>query len=188
MYDIAAADADAPKSPLDLIDPKRKGKIASSYPHDAAVLYLYSLYAQKYGWDWVAALARRDVWNTTAGQRRGSGPSGGPVDPGPRADGSAVRRTGSGDRRRRGGPSARRPGARCGGGDAVNPEQDLSHREIEVVRLLAEGRSNRAIAEALYLSEATVKTHLVRVHRKIRVDNRAAAVSAAVRRGLLELT
>ncbi|MFD6997598.1 response regulator [Streptomyces mirabilis] len=73
-------------------------------------------------------------------------------------------------------------------GQVVNPEQDLSHREIEVVRLLAEGRSNRAIAEALYLSEATVKTHLVRVYRKLRVDNRAAAVSAAVRRGLLELT
>lgn len=73
-------------------------------------------------------------------------------------------------------------------GQVVDPEQDLSHREIEVVRLLAEGRSNRAIAEALYLSEATVKTHLVRVYRKLRVDNRAAAVSAAVRRGLLELT
>ncbi|MFE2519689.1 response regulator [Streptomyces mirabilis] len=73
-------------------------------------------------------------------------------------------------------------------GQVVNPEQDLSHREIEVVRLLAEGRSNRAIAEALYLSEATVKTHLVRVYRKLGVDNRAAAVSQAVRRGLLELT
>ncbi|MFG2364050.1 response regulator [Streptomyces mirabilis] len=73
-------------------------------------------------------------------------------------------------------------------GQVVDPEQDLSHREIEVVRLLAEGRSNRAIAEALYLSEATVKTHLVRVYRKLRVDNRTAAVSEAVRRGLLELT
>lgn len=69
-------------------------------------------------------------------------------------------------------------------GQVVDPEQDLSQREIEVVRLLAEGRSNRAIAEALYLSEATVKTHLVRVYRKLSVDNRAAAVH----RGLLELT
>lgn len=66
----------------------------------------------------------------------------------------------------------------------VDPEQDLSHREIEVVRLLAEGRSNRGIAEALYLSEAMVKTHLVRVYRELRVDNRATPV----RRGLLELT
>ena len=53
---------------------------------------------------------------------------------------------------------------------------------------MAEGYSNRAIAEALFLSEATVKTHLVRIYRKFKVDNRAAAVSEAVRRGLLELT
>jgi len=73
-------------------------------------------------------------------------------------------------------------------GQVVAPEQDLSGREIEVVRLMAEGRSNRAIAEALFLSEATIKTHLVRIYRKLKVDNRAAAVSEAVRRGLLELT
>ncbi|WP_329267744.1 response regulator transcription factor [Streptomyces sp. NBC_01451] len=73
-------------------------------------------------------------------------------------------------------------------GQVVSPEQELSGREIEVVRLMAEGLSNRAIAGALFLSEATVKTHLVRVYRKLRVDNRAAAVSEAVRRGVLELT
>ncbi|WTL78910.1 ABC transporter substrate-binding protein [Streptomyces sp. NBC_01518] len=62
LYDVAAVGADAPKSPLDLIDPKWKGKIASSYPHDDdASLYLYTLYAQRYGWDWVAALAGQDV-------------------------------------------------------------------------------------------------------------------------------
>ncbi|QJT05663.1 response regulator transcription factor [Streptomyces asoensis] len=68
------------------------------------------------------------------------------------------------------------------------PERELSGREVEVVRLLAEGLSNRAIAEALFLSEATVKTHLVRVYRKLGADNRASAVSEAVRRGLLDLT
>lgn len=73
-------------------------------------------------------------------------------------------------------------------GQVVSPEHELSGREIEVVRLMAEGLSNRAIAETLFLSEATVKTHLVRVYRKLRVDNRAAAVSEAVRRGVLELT
>ncbi|MEV7738871.1 response regulator transcription factor [Streptomyces sp. NPDC088921] len=73
-------------------------------------------------------------------------------------------------------------------GQEFSPEHELSGREVEVVRLLAEGRSNRAIAEALFLSEATVKTHLVRVYRKFKVDNRAAAVSQAVRRGLLDLT
>ncbi|MFM9564371.1 response regulator [Streptomyces turgidiscabies] len=73
-------------------------------------------------------------------------------------------------------------------GQVVSPERELSGREIEVVRLMAEGLSNRAIAAALFLSEATVKTHLVRVYRKLKVDNRAAAVSEAVRRGVLELT
>ncbi|MFJ2828239.1 response regulator [Streptomyces sp. NPDC087263] len=73
-------------------------------------------------------------------------------------------------------------------GQVVGPDHELSRREIEVVRLMAEGRSNRAIAEALFLSEATVKTHLVRIYRKLEVANRPAAVSEAVRRGLLELT
>ncbi|MFJ9374794.1 response regulator [Streptomyces sp. NPDC101455] len=73
-------------------------------------------------------------------------------------------------------------------GQVVSPAQEVTQREVEVVRLMAEGRSNRAIAEALFLSEATVKTHLVRIYRKFEVDNRAAAVSEAVRRGLLELT
>ncbi|MGW3291514.1 ABC transporter substrate-binding protein [Streptomyces sp. NPDC001002] len=62
VYGVAAVGSNAPRTPLDLIDPKWKGKIASSYPHDDdAVLYLYTLYAQKYGWDWVAKLAAQDV-------------------------------------------------------------------------------------------------------------------------------
>lgn len=73
-------------------------------------------------------------------------------------------------------------------GRVVSPPPELTEREREVVRLMADGNSNRAIAESLYLSEATVKTHLVRIYRKLGVDNRAAAVSEAVRRGLLELT
>ncbi|MET8082078.1 ABC transporter substrate-binding protein [Streptomyces sp. NPDC005303] len=62
LYGTAAVGSDAPRSPLDLVDPKWKGKIASSYPHDDdAVLYLYTLYARTYGWDWVAKLAGQDV-------------------------------------------------------------------------------------------------------------------------------
>ncbi|MFF3967305.1 response regulator [Streptomyces griseorubiginosus] len=63
----------------------------------------------------------------------------------------------------------------------------LSEREIEVVRLLAEGHSNRAIASVLFLAEATVKTHLVRIYRKLGTENRASTVSEAVRLGLIEL-
>ncbi|MEU9954829.1 extracellular solute-binding protein [Streptomyces sp. NPDC050982] len=62
MYNTAAVGSSAPLTPRDLVDPKWKGKIASSYPHDDdAVLYLYALYARKYGWDWVAELAAQDV-------------------------------------------------------------------------------------------------------------------------------
>ncbi|GAQ56280.1 response regulator [Streptomyces acidiscabies] len=73
-------------------------------------------------------------------------------------------------------------------GEEPDRERELTAREIGVVRLLAEGRGNRGIAEALFLSEATVKTHLVRIYRKLGVDNRASAVSEAVRRGVLDLT
>lgn len=75
-----------------------------------------------------------------------------------------------------------------GVGQRDDPGADLTGREREVVRLMADGHSGRSIADSLYLSEATVKTHLVRIYRKLGVDNRAAAVSEAVRRGLLELT
>ncbi|GAB3008974.1 extracellular solute-binding protein [Streptomyces pseudoechinosporeus] len=58
LYDVAAAGANAPQTPLDLVDPRWKGAIASSYPHDDdAVLYLFALYVEKYGWDWVADFA-----------------------------------------------------------------------------------------------------------------------------------
>ena len=73
-------------------------------------------------------------------------------------------------------------------GRVISPPPGVTEREREVVRLMADGHSNRSIAQSLYLSEATVKTHLVRIYRKLGVDNRAAAVSEAVRRGLLELT
>ncbi|MFJ9707179.1 response regulator [Streptomyces sp. NPDC101234] len=72
-------------------------------------------------------------------------------------------------------------------GRPADPGPVLSERETEVVRLLARGHSNRAIASALFLTEATVKTHLVRIYRKLGTENRAGTVSAAVRLGLLEL-
>jgi ABC-type Fe3+ transport system substrate-binding protein len=58
IYDVAAAGADAPQTPLDLVDPRWRGAIASTYPHDDdAALYLFALYVETYGWDWVAGFA-----------------------------------------------------------------------------------------------------------------------------------
>ncbi len=60
----------------------------------------------------------------------------------------------------------------------------LTAREAEVLRLVAAGRSNREIAEALVLSEKTVENHLTSTYNKIGADNRAAATAFAVRHGL----
>ena len=63
----------------------------------------------------------------------------------------------------------------------------LSDRELQVLRLLAEGLTNRAIAKALFLTEATVKSHLVRIYRKLGTDSRTATIAEAHRRTLIEL-
>ena len=65
--------------------------------------------------------------------------------------------------------------------------EELTAREREVLALVADGATNRAIARQLHLSEATVKTHLVHVYAKLGVDDRTAAVTTALRRGLLRL-
>ena len=62
----------------------------------------------------------------------------------------------------------------------------LTAREREVLTYLAEGSSAPQIAERLYLSTATVKTHLANLYGKLGVSDRAAAVAEAMRRGLLE--
>jgi DNA-binding NarL/FixJ family response regulator len=67
------------------------------------------------------------------------------------------------------------------------PQEALSDREIEVLRLVAGGNANREVAKRLFLSEATVKTHLLHVYAKLGVNDRAAAVAAGFRRGLLDL-
>ena len=60
----------------------------------------------------------------------------------------------------------------------------LSLREIEVLRLVAAGRSNRAIGEELVLSLRTVERHITNVYRKIRVRNRSEATAYAINKGL----
>ena len=64
------------------------------------------------------------------------------------------------------------------------PEFSLTHRERDILGLLAEGRSNRDIAQALYLSEKTVKAHLAAIFRKLGVANRTQAAMAAVSIGI----
>jgi DNA-binding NarL/FixJ family response regulator len=65
------------------------------------------------------------------------------------------------------------------------PDSALSPREVEILRLVAAGTTNRETARRLLISEATVKTHLLHLYEKLGVNDRAAAVSEAYQRGLL---
>ncbi|MEV5612353.1 response regulator transcription factor [Streptomyces sp. NPDC052225] len=65
------------------------------------------------------------------------------------------------------------------------PAEALSRRELEVLQLVRDGLSNADIARELFLSQATVKSHLVHVYAKLGVDSRTAAVAAATSRGLM---
>lgn len=67
----------------------------------------------------------------------------------------------------------------------INPDEALSAREIELLRALQTGASNREIAERLFISQATVKTHLIHIYSKLGVDNRTAAVERARQRRII---
>ncbi|MBK3645987.1 response regulator transcription factor [Streptomyces sp. MBT33] len=66
-----------------------------------------------------------------------------------------------------------------------SPHPSLSAREREILAQLARGLGNREIARALFISEATVKTHLGRIYGKLGVETRAGAVAVAKERRLL---
>jgi NarL family two-component system response regulator LiaR len=70
---------------------------------------------------------------------------------------------------------------------ATTPHDDLTPREIEVLRQLALGRSNKEIADALSIGDETVKTHVGNVFSKLQVENRAQAIVQALKRGLVSL-
>jgi DNA-binding NarL/FixJ family response regulator len=71
-------------------------------------------------------------------------------------------------------------------GQVRAPAEDaLSSRELEVLRLVAAGSTNRETAQKLFISEATVKTHLLHIYAKLGVRDRASAVAAGYQRGLL---
>ncbi|MET9143408.1 response regulator transcription factor [Streptomyces sp. NPDC004042] len=65
------------------------------------------------------------------------------------------------------------------------PAAALSRRELEVLELVRDGLSNLEISKRLFLSQATVKSHLVHVYAKLGVDSRTAAVAAATEQGLV---
>lgn len=63
----------------------------------------------------------------------------------------------------------------------------LTRRECEVLQLLADGKSNRAVAESLYISEKTVKNHVSNILQKMNVNDRTQAVVSAIRKGWVEV-
>ena len=63
----------------------------------------------------------------------------------------------------------------------------LSSREIDVLKLVARGASNKEIANQLYITQATVKSHLIRIYGKLDVADRTAAVTKALELGILRL-
>lgn len=70
---------------------------------------------------------------------------------------------------------------------AVTASDELTAREVEVMRELARGRSNKEIAVSLAISEETIKTHVGHVLAKLQVDNRTQALVQALKRGLVAL-
>ncbi len=66
-------------------------------------------------------------------------------------------------------------------------EETLSAREIEVLELVAIGNSNKEVAKALHISTATVKTHLIHIYNKLGVDDRTAATTTAIERGIITI-
>ncbi|MFI5668181.1 response regulator [Streptomyces sp. NPDC051704] len=65
------------------------------------------------------------------------------------------------------------------------PAESLTKRELEVLQLVADGLSNQQISKKLFLSQATVKSHLVHIYAKLGVDSRTSAVAAATTRRLI---
>jgi Response regulator containing a CheY-like receiver domain and an HTH DNA-binding domain len=65
--------------------------------------------------------------------------------------------------------------------------RQLTSREREVLQLMAEGKSNRQIGEALFISEKTVKNHVSNIFQKLGVDDRTQAVVLAIKHGWVRI-
>ena len=68
------------------------------------------------------------------------------------------------------------------------PRIELTERELEVLSLMAKGQSNKEIADSIGRTEATVKVHVLHILSKLGVDDRTAAVTVALKRGMIHLT
>ena len=79
-----------------------------------------------------------------------------------------------------------RLGARLASEPTPGPPDDLSEREIDVLRLIARGHTNAEIAAQLFLSVRTVETHRAHIQQKLRLSSRAELVGYALERGLLQ--
>lgn len=64
---------------------------------------------------------------------------------------------------------------------------EMTPREIEVLRLIADGKSNKEVAEALFIAEGTIKSHVNAILRKLNAADRTEAVTLALKRGILRL-
>lgn len=78
-----------------------------------------------------------------------------------------------------------RLGARLASEPSPGPPDDLSEREVDVLRLIALGHTNAEIAERLYLSVRTVETHRAHIQQKLSLSSRAELVAYALKRGLI---
>lgn len=77
-------------------------------------------------------------------------------------------------------------GASTGAPQLAELESDLSEREMEVLTLLASGKTNAEVADALFISVGTVKSHSANIYRKLEAKNRTEAVARARERGLMQ--
>jgi NarL family two-component system response regulator LiaR len=79
------------------------------------------------------------------------------------------------------------PAAAGAAGSPAVPTDDLSPREIDVLREIAFGRTNKDVAQRLFITEETVKTHVARILSKLGLQNRTQLVAYAVKRGLVDV-
>ncbi|MFA1821335.1 response regulator [Virgibacillus oceani] len=73
------------------------------------------------------------------------------------------------------------------GMEVQKPLHILTKRECQILQLLADGKSNRSVAETLYISEKTVKNHVSNILQKMNVNDRTQAVVSAIRKGWVEV-